>query len=102
MKENSGFVTWLEEGRSNAEAKGYKRPPVCVVVGIKYDNYMGEGPLDFGDGIVAVPSAVGPYGEDARAEVYYFDLDHFELAMDGTVLAKIYNALRKGGADGPS
>ena len=102
MKENSGFVTWLEEGRSNAEAKGYKRPPVCVVVGIKYDNYMGEGPLDFGDGIVTVPSAVGPFGEDARAEVYYFDLDHFELAMDGTVLAKIYNALWKGGADGPS
>jgi hypothetical protein len=45
---------------------------------------------------------VGPFGEDARAGVYYFDLDHFELAMDGAVLAKIYNALRKGGADGPS
>ncbi|MEE9456560.1 MAG: alpha/beta fold hydrolase [bacterium] len=102
MKENSGFVTWLEEGRSNAETKGYKKPPVCVIVGIKYDNYMGEGPLDFGDGMVAVPSAVGPYGEDARAEVYYFDLDHFELAMDGAVLAKIYNALQKGDGDGPS
>jgi pimeloyl-ACP methyl ester carboxylesterase len=102
MKENSGFVTWLEEGRSNAEAKGYKRPPVCVVVGTKYDNYMGEGPLDFGDGIVAVPSAVGPYGEDARAGVYYFDLDHFELAMDGAVLAKIYNALNEEEAERPS
>jgi pimeloyl-ACP methyl ester carboxylesterase len=102
MKENGDFVTWLEEGRSNAEAKGYKRPPVCVIVGSKYDNYMGEGPLDFGDGMVAVPSAVGPYGEDARAEVQYFDLDHFELAMDGGVLAKIYNALQKDEADGPS
>jgi pimeloyl-ACP methyl ester carboxylesterase len=102
MKENGGFVTWLEEGRSNAEVKGYKRPPACVVVGTKYDNYMGEGPLDFGDGMVTVPSAVGPYGEGARAEVYYFDLDHFELAMDGAVLAKIYNALQKGARDGPS
>jgi pimeloyl-ACP methyl ester carboxylesterase len=102
MKENGDFVTWLEEGRSNAEAKGYKRPPVCVIVGSKYDNYMGEGPLDFGDGMVAVPSAVGPYDEDARAEVQYFDLDHFELAMDGGVLAAIYNSLQKDEADGPS
>ena len=45
---------------------------------------------------------MGPYGEDARAEVYYFDLDHFELAMDGAVLAKIYNALQKGDGDEPS
>jgi pimeloyl-ACP methyl ester carboxylesterase len=102
MKENGDFVTWIEEGRSNAEEKGYKRPPVYVVVGVKYDNYMGEGPLDFGDGMVAVPSAVGPYGEEGRAEVEYFDLDHFELAMDGGVLAGIYNALQKDEADGPS
>ncbi len=52
--------------------------------------------------MVAVPSAVGPYGDDARAEVFYFDLDHFELAMDGAVLAKISNALNKGEAERPS
>jgi pimeloyl-ACP methyl ester carboxylesterase len=94
MKENSEFVTWLEEGRRRAAEKGYKRPPVCVFVGKAYENYMGEGPLDFGDGIVTVSSAVGPYAETKNAEVYYFDLDHFELAMDGRVLAKIYTVLR--------
>jgi pimeloyl-ACP methyl ester carboxylesterase len=102
MKENGGFVKWLEEGWANAEAKGYKTPPVYVVVGNAYDNYMGEGPLDFGDGMVTVPSAVGPFAEDARAEVYYFPLDHFELAMDGAVLAKIYNALQRDERHGPS
>jgi pimeloyl-ACP methyl ester carboxylesterase len=95
MKENSDFVRWLEEGRRNAEGKGYKRPPVYVFVGKAYENYMGEGPLDFGDGIVTVTSAVGPFGDDARAEVFYFDLDHFELALDGEVLAKVYTVLNK-------
>lgn len=102
MKEDGDFVTWLEEGRQNGEAKGYKRPPAYVFVGNAYDNYMGEGPLDFGDGIVTVPSAVGPYGDDARAEVFYFPLDHFELAMDGAVLAKIYTVLKKEETERPS
>jgi pimeloyl-ACP methyl ester carboxylesterase len=102
MKENSDFLNWLEEGRSRAVEKGYKRPPVYVFVGRAYENYMGEGPLDFGDGIVTVSSAVGPFGEDEDAEVFYFDLDHFELAMDGGVLARMYTALREDGDESPS
>jgi len=97
MKENSEFLQWLEEGRKNAAAKGYKRPPVYVFVGKAYENYMGEGPLDFGDGIVTVSSAVGPYGEAEDARVFYYELDHFELAMDGEVLADMYTSLQEGG-----
>jgi pimeloyl-ACP methyl ester carboxylesterase len=95
LKENSDFVNWLEEGRRRAVEESYKRPPVYVFAGNAYDNYMGEGPLDFGDGIVTVPSAVGPYDEDPRARVFYFDLDHFELALDGEVLAKMYTMLEE-------
>ncbi|UCH77939.1 MAG: alpha/beta fold hydrolase [Candidatus Coatesbacteria bacterium] len=102
MTEESDFLAWLEEGRRNAGAEKYKRPPVYVLVGKAYENYMGEGPLDFGDGIVTVPSAVGPYEEADGAEVYYFNLDHFELAMDGEVLARLYTVLQRSGEEGPS
>ena len=102
MKESSDLINWLEEGRRRAAEKGYKRPPVYVFVGKAYENYMGEGPLDFGDGIVTVSSAAGPFGDDENAEVFYYDLDHFELAMDGAVLAKMYTVLRRDEAEPPS
>lgn len=97
LKENSGFVTWLEEGRAQAQRKGYRRPPLAVFSGTAYEDYMGEAPLDFGDGIVSVASAVGPWDKDpcAAGNIFTFDLDHFELAMDGEVLARIYSFLRE-------
>jgi pimeloyl-ACP methyl ester carboxylesterase len=104
MKEESDFVRWLEAGRENAVKKGYRRPRLHVIAGMAYENYMGEGPLDFGDGIVTVSSAAGPFADDPAlvGAVHYFDLDHFQLAMDGEVLAAIYNALRRGAGAGSS
>jgi len=97
IKENSDFIRWLEEGRANARARGYKQPPTHVFVGTAYEDYMGEGPLDFGDGIVTVKSARGHFPTDAAVKdhIYAYPLDHFQLAMDGEVLAKIFNILRQ-------
>lgn len=96
LKENSDFLRWLAEGQANARAKGYKLPPTYVFVGTAYEDYMGEGPLDFGDGIVPVASARGDFdnGPANSARVFTFPLDHFQLAMDGEVLARIFNLLR--------
>jgi len=97
LKEGSGFVMWLEEGRTLAQRQSYRRPPVAVFAGTAYEDYMGEAPLDFGDGIVSVASAVASWEEDpcAAGHVYRYDLDHFELAMDGEVLARIHNFLQE-------
>jgi len=95
LKEESDFIQWLEAGRANAAAKGYKLPETHVFVGTAFENYMGEGPLDFGDGIVAVASAQGDFGGDPRVKdhIYRYPLDHFQMMMDGEVLAKFYNIL---------
>ena len=95
MKENADFLTWLEEGRRRAAAERYVWPDVYVFAGTAFEKYMGQNPLNFGDGIVTVASAVGNWEEDprCRGRVYRYPLDHFQLAMDGGVLATIYNAL---------
>jgi len=70
-------------------------PEYYVFAGTRLDNYMGQDPLDFGDGIVPVASAVGPFGDDPATapNIFLYRLDHFELAMDGAVLAKVDGAL---------
>lgn len=56
---------------------------------------MGESPLDFGDGMVSVRSAVGDFVEDDRFKdnIYYFKKDHFEIVMDGEVISGLDRVL---------
>jgi hypothetical protein len=56
-------------------------------------------PLGEGMGVLGWPDTIS---DDGAAEVFYFDLDHFELAMDGAVLARMYTVLRRDGAESAS
>ncbi len=93
--EGSDYLDRLELARRVAKSDDVPDPEYYVFVGTRFEDYLGQEPLDYGDGVVSVASAVGPFGEDPEAatNVYTFPLDHFELVMDGTVLAELDAAL---------
>jgi pimeloyl-ACP methyl ester carboxylesterase len=95
LTEGSDFLEWLELGREVAKADDLPDPEYYVFAGTRFENYMGQEPLDFGDGIVPVASAVGLFEEDRpeSPNVFTYPLDHFELVMDGEVLAKLDSVL---------
>ncbi|MCP4229581.1 MAG: alpha/beta hydrolase [bacterium] len=95
MTEGSELLAWIAEGRKKALRRHNQFPEIYVFAGIAYEDYMGESPLDFGDGMVSVESAVGDFDDDDRFKdnIRYFEKDHFEIVMDGEVISGLDKVL---------
>jgi len=70
-------------------------PPYFIIYGTAYEDFFNNPALDFGDGVVTVESAVGPFGDipSFEGEVTAYDIDHYQLVSDGFVVAKIANMM---------
>lgn len=95
MIEESDFLEWIADGSEEAFRRHRQFPEMYVFAGNAFEDYMGESPLDFGDGMVSVHSAVGDFAQDDRFKdnIYYFKKDHFEIVMDGEVISGLDRVL---------